>query len=139
MYFLINDSDKSVNYFSENPIPEFMVHTGITAMEKTVDHLPEGTELLHCFFDPDTDSIILDPRGPRTELTKDELKAIFEQQKLLQAAITQAQSEKWTRLTSALRVLFPDNAEIQSILSDGQVTQDELTQIESMLNSSANT
>ena len=139
MYFLINDEDNSVNYVSENPIPEFMLHEGITAIEKSIDHLPEGTQLLHCYFDPDTDLIILDPRGPRTELTKTEIGAVIEQQRLLQSAITQAESEKWTRLTTVLQLLFPNNTEIQSILSDGQVTQDELTQIESMLNASANT
>lgn len=134
MHFLINDSDKSVNCVSENPFPRFMVHAGLLEVELPVDHLPPGHNLTHCYFDPDTNSIILDPAGPRRILTGTELEDLINQQQAIQQAVTSAENEKFTKLVNALNSLFPDNAAIQEILSDNIVTQDELQAIEDMLN-----
>jgi hypothetical protein len=134
MHFLINDSDKSVNYFSEEPIPEFMNHSGTTLIEASIDHLPPETDLTTCFYDSENNTIILDPKGIRIPMTAQELQEFIDQQQLLQQAITSAETDKFNKLVAALATLFPDNAAIQEILSDNTVSADELQQIEDMLN-----
>jgi hypothetical protein len=141
MYFLINDIDGSVNYYSEEPIPEFMIQRGITAIERSVDHIPpEITDLTHLFYDAETDTVQKSKKIAHFQpISQQEYQEILQQQQLVQQAVQSTETEKWSKLVTALGKMFPDNPEIQEILSDGSVTLDEFAQIESMLNSSENT
>ena len=134
MYFLINEKDNSVNYASEEPIPDFMtVSYPVYRKELPVDHLPENTILADCFYDPDTDSIIPNTLGLQ-RITELQLKEYIDQQQLINEAISQQDTDKYNKLVSFLAQVFPDNPAIQEILSDNTVTQDELQAIENMLN-----
>jgi len=133
MYFLINDSDNSVNAWSNEPIPSFMNHTGTTAIEKSVDQFPDDTDWHDLFYDPSTDTMIPNKLGLIKMETKEVIEYI-EQQKQIQQAITQAETKKYQDLVTHLASLFPNDPKIKEILSDGVVTQDELQQIENMLN-----
>ena len=134
MYFLIN-SDNTVNFASHEEIPEFMNHSGTWKIELPVDHLNTDNVVYlqeECKYDLASNSII--PSGFK-RMTADEVRDMVQQQELIQQALKQQETEKYNKLVSALANIFPDNAEIKSILSDGVVTQDELQQIENMLNS----
>jgi len=131
MYFLINESDNSVNCHSTEPFPDFMVHKGIFRKELPVDHLPEDTNWYDCFWDPDTDTI---KPGLLQRITHLEFQAWIDQQQQMHEAITQQQTVKYQTLVSYLASLFPNDPKIKEILSDGTVTEDELQQIENMLN-----
>ena len=134
MYFLINQEDNSVNCASETPIPDFMtVAYPVYRKELPVDHLPEGTILADCFYDPETDSLIPNALGLQ-RITEKEFSEFINQQQLIGQAITQQETDKYNKLVTFLAQVFPDNPAIQEILSDSTVTQDELQQIEDMLN-----
>jgi hypothetical protein len=134
MYFLINQLDNSVNFVSENPIPDFMTLSyPVYRKELSVDHLPEDTILVDCFYDPDTDSIIPNALGLK-RITEQEFAEYINQQQLINEAITHQDTDKYNKLVTFLSQVFPDNPAIQEILSDSTVTQDELQQIEDMLN-----
>ena len=133
MYFLINDEDNSVNTWSHSPIPSFMKHSGLTAVERPVDHFPEDTDWMSLFYDPDTDSMIPNKLG-MVRIEMREFQEYLDQQQMIQSAITQAETEKYNKLVMHMASLFPDDPTIKEILSDGVITQDELQQIEDMLN-----
>jgi Lhr-like helicase len=134
MYFLINQQDHSVNFVSENPIPDFMtVSYPVYRKELPVDHLPEDMNLVDCFYDPETDSIIPNALGLQ-RITEQEFAEYINQQQLINQSISQQDTENYNKLVNFLAQVFPDNPAIQEILSDSTVTQDELQQIEDMLN-----
>jgi hypothetical protein len=133
MYFLINEKDNSVNCVSTKPFPDFMVHTGIFRKELPVDHLPEGTDLEDCFYDPEEDSIIPNALG-LVKMEQQEFAEYINQQQLIAASITASETEKYQKLVTHLASLFPNDPTIAEILSDSVVSQDELQQIEDMLN-----
>ncbi len=132
MYFLINESDNSVNCASEQPFPEFMCHAGLFKVEADVSHLPEGTILVDCFWNPDNQTIILNTEGFQ-RITEQEFAAYINQQQLINQAISSADVDKYNKLVNFLASVFPDNEQIRSILADETVTQEELQQIEDML------
>jgi hypothetical protein len=133
MYFLINEKDNSVNCVSTKPFPDFMVHQGIYRKELPVDHLPEDIELEDCFYDPTEDTIIPNALG-LVRMEQQEFAEYINQQQLIAASITSAETEKYQKLLIHLASLFPNDPTIKEILSDSVVTQDELQQIEDMLN-----
>jgi Lhr-like helicase len=134
MYFLINQQDNSVNFASENPIPDFMtVSYPVQRKELSVDHVPEGMNLTDMFYDPETDSLIPNALGLQ-RITEQEFAEYINQQQVINEAITSQDTDKYNKLVNFLAQVFPDNPAIQEILSDSTVTQDELQQIEDMLN-----
>jgi hypothetical protein len=135
MHFLINEVDNSVNCVQETPFTlRAMVHAGLLEKELPIDHIPEGTNLYHCFYDPNTNSIILDPNGVRTALTADELKDLTTQYEQIQQAVQLSREEKLTKLAQRMLELHPDDPVFKEILSDNVVSTDEMKQIEDMLN-----
>ena len=134
MYFLINQQDNSVNFASEKPIPDFMtVSYPVYRKELSVDHVPEGMNLIDMFYDPETDSLIPNALGLQ-RITEQEFAEYINQQQVINEAITSQDTDKYNKLVNFLAQVFPDNPAIQEILSDSTVTQDELQQIEDMLN-----
>lgn len=134
MHFLINKMDNSVNFASEEEIPEFMNDPTMTYyVEASVDHMPEDTVFVDCFWDPENNVIIPNSLGLQ-RISEQELAEFINQQQLINQAITQTDTDKYNTLVNFLATVFPDNEQIKSILSDQTVTQDELQQIEDMLN-----
>jgi hypothetical protein len=133
MFFLINTKDNSVNCYSEHDIPDWMMVSYPTyKVEISDDKLPENVEELNAYFyDKQNDCLI---HSDLKRMTDSELQEYIDQQQVIDQAITSQDSEKYNKLVEFLAKVFPNNPDIEAILSDNTVTQDELQQIENMLN-----
>lgn len=143
MYLLINNLDNSVNNASETPFPDFMVHEGLSRKEvdlETQSHLTEEekSNVIDLFWKQD-DSGLESSELVFRRINEKELQELIDQQQELQIALVKSESEqskeKFNQIAAALIQLFPDNEQIKAILSDNEITQDELNEIENLLNS----
>jgi hypothetical protein len=134
MYFLINPEDNSVNCFLETEFPDFYNPGGekLNIGDQDVSYLAEDQDLYDLFWDPDTETLV--PREDWIRLSKEELAEFIDQQQALNEALTISDGEKYNKLVDFLAKQFPGDVTIQEMLSDNEVTQDELAQIEEMLN-----
>lgn len=139
MYFIINDSDKSVNWAGNTAPWAPMVHEGTYSIQLPVDHLPSNTDFIMCFHDPEANTIIENTMGLQ-QIAEAEALEIVNQQVALQEAISSAEGQKYDELVGKLMTIFGDDPRIVEILSDETITVDEFETINSMLNGeSANT
>lgn len=146
MYFIINDSDKSVCWWGEEEPPTRWVIQGkqtvIEISEEQIDR-PEGNEspLQEFFWDEVNQKLTLDTSTISDEpvfyLPDAELFALIENQRALESAVSSAQTELYNKLVLRLAELFKDDPTISEILSDQIITVDEFATISEMLSGSS--
>jgi hypothetical protein len=134
MFFLINTLDNSVNCQSEHDIPDWMMVSYPTyKVEIPDDKIPKDVDLSVYFYDKENECLIPHELGLK-RMAENELQEYIDQQQVINQAIASQDSEKYNKLVEFLAKVFPNNPDIEAILSDNTVTQDELQQIENMLN-----
>jgi hypothetical protein len=149
MYLIINDSDKSVNWWGdEPPISKWVIEGKQTVIEITEDQIvrPEGNEsnLSAFFWDEELQKLTLDAstisdQGPVYFVPDRELLEVVENQRALESAVSAAQTELYNKLVLRLAELFKDDSTINEILSDQIITVDEFATISEMLSGSTPT
>lgn len=138
-YYLINDQDNSVNHFQDTAHPEFMKGSTTYEVQYDIDSSDLSDEdkedIFMLFWDKEAEKLI--PNAMKlVKMTKAELQEWIDEQQLLAQAVSKANdTDKYNKLVNLLKQLYPDNPAIDEILTDENVTQDELAEIETMLNS----
>lgn len=146
MWVLINDYDKSVNNAQLEQFPEwYYSNTDDKVIQKEITditNLPAENRddmqwiIDNCMLNPDNTSQLIEHEYQK--LSEEELKSIIEEEQALETAMiannTEVQDDRYDQIANLLKRLFPNNEEVQTILSDNQITDTELNQINSMLN-----
>lgn len=141
MFFLINDSDNSINFVtdSEEKILPGQCHEGLTQVEIPDETLPslERDVLIDLFYVPPSEGESygrIADKGFR-KVPHEEIVALLEREEEFLLAYQNQEGENFNKLVSALQELFPNNEQIAQLVSDEMITADELSEIESIFNS----